>query len=99
MRVTLLIVKKDMPMYQIRTTEYECNRCGYKWIERRNGMERKSLPRFCRKCKSYLWNTERTKNTVLIARKWYDRQAYETGPSSNLLYPENSKFDTSIKTD
>lgn len=62
-----------MPMRQIQTTEYECNRCGYKWIERRNGREKKDLPRYCRKCKSYLWNTVRTKNTANIARKWDDR--------------------------
>jgi DNA-directed RNA polymerase subunit M/transcription elongation factor TFIIS len=65
-----------MPMHKIQTIEYECNRCGYKWIERRNGQERRKeegLPSYCRKCKSYLWNTERTKNTAITARKWHDR--------------------------
>ncbi|MPZ07386.1 MAG: hypothetical protein GEU26_13405 [Nitrososphaeraceae archaeon] len=44
-----------MPMRKIQTIEYECNRCGYKWIERRNGRERRKedLPSYCRASRIY----------------------------------------------
>jgi predicted HTH transcriptional regulator len=45
-------------------------------LERRNGRERRKgdIPIHCRKCKTYLRNTERTKNIVIEARKWDERR-------------------------
>jgi hypothetical protein len=48
-----------MPLHTIQTTEYECSRCGYLWIGRKNGEERKILPNFCPKCKTWMWNIPR----------------------------------------
>ncbi len=44
----------------IEVTEYNCERCGYKWIARHNG-QNKGEPNFCPKCKTRYWNLERNK--------------------------------------
>ena len=43
-----------MPIHEIRVKEYECTRCGYKWISRINGMDR-PLPTRCANCKRRAW--------------------------------------------
>jgi DNA-directed RNA polymerase subunit RPC12/RpoP len=48
-----------VPFQTIKTREYECIRCGYKWITRKNGVDKRKLPRFCPYCKSSLWNEDR----------------------------------------
>lgn len=44
-----------MPIHRIQTSEYECRRCGYKWINRTNGIDG-PIPRKCAKCKRIGWN-------------------------------------------
>jgi hypothetical protein len=39
----------------ILTKEFQCNLCGYKWINRFNGRD-KPVPKRCSKCKSHNWN-------------------------------------------
>ena len=79
-----------MPRHLIQTLEYECSRCGWMWIGRRNGREKYTKgqqPRFCPKCKTYLWDVKRPITLrelhgqaprLNIARKWYQRQSAET---------------------
>jgi hypothetical protein len=45
----------------IEATEYNCERCRYKWIARHNG-QNKGEPNFCPKCKTCYWNLERNNN-------------------------------------
>ncbi|MFL6345003.1 MAG: hypothetical protein ACJ71A_06115, partial [Nitrososphaeraceae archaeon] len=56
-----------MPYQIIKTTEYECIRCGYKWITRKNGVDSNpnKLPRFCPFCKTSLWNQERSQRLYM----------------------------------
>lgn len=44
-----------MPQRLIEAIEYECERCGYKWINRRE----KPKPRYCAKCKHPKWDSTR----------------------------------------
>jgi hypothetical protein len=44
-----------MTIYVIRIKEYECDKCGYKWINRINGKDR-PIPERCAKCKRVNWN-------------------------------------------
>lgn len=53
-----LIISILMPHTIVQAKEYECSRCEYKWINRRNGEERPQ-PKYCPSCKSSLWDTER----------------------------------------
>ena len=47
-----------MPSKIIRTKEFECTRCKYKWVTRRDGIEK--LPsKFCPRCKTSLWDKKR----------------------------------------
>ncbi len=43
----------------VKTKEYTCERCGWKWVRRINGMDLENEPATCAKCKTYLWNTAR----------------------------------------
>jgi hypothetical protein len=72
-----------MPYRIVETKEYECIRCKYKWINRKNGDE-KPAPKYCPSCKSSLWNNERANSTGMIGtikikrqRKQYNRRAEE----------------------
>jgi ribosomal protein L33 len=62
-------------VYNVQTTEFECSRCGYRWIGRKNGKERKELPRFCPKCKTWMWNMQR-KNDMFRYWREEERQRY-----------------------
>jgi hypothetical protein len=44
-----------MPIKTIKVSEYECVRCGYKWINRINGHDG-PVPQKCAKCKRLGWN-------------------------------------------
>ena len=44
-----------MPVERIQVSEYECVRCGYKWINRVNGHDG-PVPQKCAKCKRLGWN-------------------------------------------
>jgi hypothetical protein len=44
-----------MPIQKIEVSEYECARCGYKWINRVNGQDG-PIPQKCAKCKRSGWN-------------------------------------------
>jgi predicted Zn-ribbon and HTH transcriptional regulator len=44
-----------MTIYVIRIKEYECAKCGYKWIDRINGKDG-PIPERCAKCKRVNWN-------------------------------------------
>jgi hypothetical protein len=50
-------IKNSMPLSVIRVKEFQCAKCGYKWINRFNGKEG-SLPKRCAKCKTHGWNDE-----------------------------------------
>jgi hypothetical protein len=39
-----------MPVNIVQVKEYECIKCGYKWINRKNGQDQ-SVPKRCAKCK------------------------------------------------
>ena len=44
-----------MPIQKIEVSEYECVRCGYKWINRVNGHDG-PIPQKCARCKRSGWN-------------------------------------------
>lgn len=46
-----------MPIHKIQVLEYECARCGYKWINRINGKDG-PIPKNCAKCKRRYWKSE-----------------------------------------
>jgi hypothetical protein len=45
-----------MPIERIQVLEYECVRCGYKWINRVNGHDG-PVPKKCARCKRLGWNS------------------------------------------
>lgn len=44
-----------MPVTIVQVKEYECVKCGYKWINRKNGQD-KPIPNRCAKCKQLDWD-------------------------------------------
>jgi hypothetical protein len=44
-----------MPVNIVQVKEYECIKCGYKWINRKSGYDG-PLPRRCAKCKQLDWD-------------------------------------------
>ena len=48
---------KEMPITKIEVNEYECARCGHKWINRVNGKDGQ-IPKYCAKCKRTSWKGE-----------------------------------------
>ena len=58
-----------MPITRIEVNEYECIRCGYKWINRVNGKDG-PVPSKCANCKRSTWNGEamRSREKGLRAR-------------------------------
>ena len=46
-----------MSIQNIQVSEYTCERCGYKWVNRTNGKD-EPIPARCAKCKSENWNRE-----------------------------------------
>jgi hypothetical protein len=44
-----------MPMYKVVVTEYDCVKCGHKWINRVNGVDG-PIPQRCSRCKRSNWN-------------------------------------------
>jgi DNA-directed RNA polymerase subunit RPC12/RpoP len=69
-----------MPERKIRTTEYWCTRCTYKWITRRNGKESPNRPKACARCKSKLWDIPRNNDMT----KFYRTQEYRLGGPDNI---------------
>ncbi len=57
-----------MPQQEIKTIEYKCSRCGWKWIARKNGKD-KPKPSFCPNCKTWMWDIER-KNDMHEFHRW-----------------------------
>lgn len=45
-----------MPVNIVQVKEYECIKCGYKWVNRKNGQDQ-PVPKRCAKCKQY-WDKE-----------------------------------------
>lgn len=48
-----------MGVSTVRTTEYKCERCGWKWTRRINGKDSVGNPSKCARCKTPLWNNPR----------------------------------------
>lgn len=46
-----------MSIQKIEVSEYTCEKCGYKWINRKSGKDG-SIPERCAKCKKVNWNGE-----------------------------------------
>ena len=44
-----------MPIHTIQVSEYQCAKCGYRWINRINGKDG-PIPLKCAKCKRIHWN-------------------------------------------
>jgi hypothetical protein len=47
----------QLTVSKIKVNEYQCIKCGYKWINRINGKDG-PIPVRCAKCKKRNWNTE-----------------------------------------
>jgi hypothetical protein len=47
---------------RVEVNEYQCVKCGYKWINRVNGKDG-PVPERCAKCKKYNWNSRKGKIT------------------------------------
>ena len=47
-----------MTISRIEVNEYQCVKCGYRWINRFNGKEG-PIPKRCAKCKKCNWNDEK----------------------------------------
>lgn len=47
-----------MAISKIEVNEYQCVKCGYKWINRFNGRDG-PIPERCAKCKKYNWNSKK----------------------------------------
>ena len=67
----------SMPFKTIKTREYQCIRCEYRWIRRKNGKENRRMPKFCPECKTRLWNEKYvTKSRPWMegmrGKKWYE---------------------------
>lgn len=48
-------ISEIVPHSKVEVTEYECAKCGYKWINRINGNEGPK-PKRCAKCKRWDWD-------------------------------------------
>jgi hypothetical protein len=57
-----------MPHSEIKVKEYQCSRCEWKWIARKNGKD-KPKPSFCPRCKTWMWDIER-KNDMNKFHRW-----------------------------
>lgn len=68
-----------MPKHKVEVTEYECMKCGYKWINRINGKDGIE-PKRCAKCKHSNWDKEsRTPEQVGLRRRVsYLESLYDT---------------------
>lgn len=53
-----LVTDRDMTIQKIEVSEYTCEKCGYKWINRKNGKDG-PIPERCAKCKKANWNGEK----------------------------------------
>ncbi len=61
--VNLYILRRSqntLPIRRIEVDEYECVKCGWKWINRVNGTDN-LRPQRCAKCKRWDWNTGHVK--------------------------------------
>jgi hypothetical protein len=65
-----------MPELEIKVIEYECSRCGWKWIARKNGKD-KPRPSFCPNCKTWMWDIER-KNNMTAFHYWQTKRYAHT---------------------
>jgi len=70
---------KDMPEHKIKVIEYECSRCGWKWIARKNGKDKPRRPSFCPNCKTWMWDIERKNDMTTFNRCQIRRYAHEKG--------------------
>jgi hypothetical protein len=63
-----------MPIHKIEVLEYECAKCGYKWINRYNGKDGPK-PKRCAKCKHKFWEqglmSEQEKSWRRQLIKWH----------------------------
>jgi hypothetical protein len=55
--IPLLLEVDQLAVSKIKVNEYQCVKCGYKWINRINGKDR-PIPVRCAKCKKHNWNRE-----------------------------------------
>jgi predicted Zn-ribbon and HTH transcriptional regulator len=47
-----------MPIVEIKTKGFQCERCGHQWVP----LDINKEPRVCPKCKSPYWNTKRKRD-------------------------------------
>ena len=67
----------------IQVSEYTCERCGYKWINRVNGVDG-PLPQRCAKCKKRNWNRNRISHREIGLRRRV--KSFETIYFNQALY-------------
>jgi hypothetical protein len=78
-------VDKHIPYQIVEVKEYQCSRCGYKWIARKNGVD-KPTPKTCSKCKTALWDKSPIRETNKVVSAEQQTQTYYTW--KNLMYDE-----------
>lgn len=81
-------------MQNIEVTEYTCRRCGYKWINRRNGVDG-PIPNRCAKCKKLHWDTPgiSPKESGLRRRVRSLKELYENNIRYHSSLSSNVKYD------
>jgi predicted Zn-ribbon and HTH transcriptional regulator len=57
-RKTLITKELSKCFTKVTVTEYECNRCNWKFIRRKNGKDMPA-PKYCPHCKSNPWDAKR----------------------------------------
>ena len=94
-----------MGISTVQTTEYKCERCGWKWTRRVNGNDLQGNPDKCAKCKTPLWNSSRKRimlkgayrsavdsNKEFVKRRFLD--LYDTQKDiASVTKKERDKFD------
>lgn len=59
-----------MGISTVQVKEYECERCGWKWVRRINGKDLEGRPSGCAQCKSDLWDYPRKNKALLSSYYW-----------------------------
>ena len=94
-----------MGISTVQTTEYKCERCGWKWTRRINGKDLEDNPDKCARCKTPLWNNPRKRimlkgayrnavdsNKEFVKRRFLD--LYDTQKDiASVTQKERDKFD------
>ena len=75
-----------VPFQMIETKEYLCARCGYKWIAGKYGID-KPKPKFCPKCKTWLWDKKPISESDVVAKDPND----DYFKYKNLMYDKDLK--------